>query len=259
MKNPIQTTRALLIVTLTLLAISFLGSCSNSSRPTADQSAGKPVTNVAGGAPTAAVGAIPAPPKIAPPTGEQTLYVAMIRDKATKKPISRAKVMVLTERPTDAYMRTPRRKTVVWSYYTPLHGQASANITADGAPKFLWIGGDGFNPKLYELPSAVGGQRHDLAVEIAILPICKMKVVSSTGELCPDAIVTMKPADGSATNYGTTSRAGDDARLKFTRPPGQYTVIATKANGTCRLTTTIDFKGDPKELVMTLPSKSPGK
>jgi len=259
MKNSLDTIKPLFTVCVLILAFAVLGSCSNSSRPTADSSAGKPVTNVAGGAPTAAAGVIPAPPKIAAPTGDQTLYVAMIRDKATKKPISRAKVMVLTERPTDAYMRTPRRKTVVWSYYTPLHGQASANITADGEPKFLWIGGDGFNPKLYELPAAIGGQRHDLAGEIAILPICNMKIVSSAGELCPDAIVTMKPADGSATNYGTTSRAGDDARIKFTRAPGKYTVIATKANGTCRLTTTIDFRGDPKELVMTLPSKSPGK
>ncbi len=201
---------------------------------------------------------------IADPGPGQSLYVAYIRNQ-DNLPIARARVMILTEEPDGLYMREPRRKTVAYEYRTPLHGRFAGMIESDDKPKYLWVGGEGFQPHIYALPAATSGKRHEMTCPVTILPIAHLVFEDAQGMRVTNGIITLKPVAGTANargrsdNYGTTQRCDDLGEVKFTRPKGKYTLIATKANGTCRLTTTFDFDGTREKKHFKLPAKSPGK
>ena len=76
-----------------------------------------------------------------------------------------------------------------------------------------------------------------------------------------NGLVVVKPKnEGPATrrssgNIGATRRTDDLGEVKFTRNPGEYILIATKENGSCRLTRDFTFDGSGAPTTIRLPAQ----
>jgi len=229
--------------------------CSPSSAP---RTAAEPSATLRpGAAPQASAQAPDKPPAPPAPAANETLYVAHMVD-AAGKPVARVKVMILTKAPEGLEMREPRRKTVINTYVSPLHGQVFFLTEADNQPKYLWFGGSGIHPFIKELPASTPGGRFENTYRVDILPIAHLVILDHAGNRVANAIVTMKPVLGDsklqgASNYGTTQRSDSAGELEFTRAKGRYLVIANKASGKNRLEKEIDWNGDQGPIEIRLP------
>jgi len=199
----------------------------------------------------------PTPPAVA---ANEAMYIIDIQDQ-NNRPIARARLMVLTMKPEDLYMRTPRRKTVAWEYRTPLHGRGMAKLEADGLPKFLWVGGEGFDPFIVDIPPSTSSLDFRKVVTVEIKPILHLIIEDADGLRVANGLVVVKPknegpaARRSSGNIGATRRTDDLGEVKFTRNPGEYILIATKENGSCRLTRDFTFDGSAASTTIRLPAQ----
>jgi len=237
------------------LAAALAAACS--PRQAAPQPAEPSATLRPGEAPQASA----QPPEKAPqppaPAANETLYVAHVVD-AAGRPVARVKVMILTKAPEGLEMREPRRKTVINTYVSPLHGQVFFKTEADNKPKFLWFGGSGIHSFIKELPASTPGGRFENTYRVEILPIAHLVILDHAGNRVANAIVTMKPVLGESKlkvpgNYGNTQRSDSAGEVEFTRAKGRYLIIANKANGKNRLEQEMDWNGDPGPIEIRLP------
>ncbi|MCH2111322.1 MAG: hypothetical protein MK213_00560 [Planctomycetes bacterium] len=199
-------------------------------------------------------------PNIAPPKAKQSLYIAHLRNDQGQS-IGGARTMLLQNKPDGLYMREPRRKDVIATYKSPLHGRVHFMAESDQKPKYLWVGGDGFDPFVKELSPATSGATDERTIEIKILPICKMVILDHLGYLVPEAIVTLKPGAGNnfgqrpgSGNVGNTQRADDAGEVSFTRPAGKYILIAAAPSKTNhgRIERPFDWDGTPGKIEVRL-------
>ncbi|HEX9793547.1 MAG TPA: hypothetical protein VGC54_06145 [Planctomycetota bacterium] len=214
-------------------------------------------TLAAGSGPQATTKAIQAAPPLPAVPPDKTMYVFFVRDSAGN-PVGGVDVRVLTEVPEPLFMREPRRKTVIGTYPTPLHGRVHFQVEGDGTNKVLWVGGKGITPFTQTLPAASPGLKHEETVTVKITPIANFLILDHQGLRVNDAIVSMAPPTATS-NAGYTERSGDAGFAKFTREPGLYKLIATKGNGTCRFTQDFQWDGNPETIELRLPEKTPGK
>ncbi|MDP6850988.1 MAG: hypothetical protein QGH51_04805 [Planctomycetota bacterium] len=196
--------------------------------------------------------------KLGKPAGNETLYVAHLRNTEGAA-IAGTDAMLLTEKPTAEFMRVPRRKFVIASYRSPKHGRVHFMVQSDSKPKYLWLGGNGFEPMAVKLENAVGGLSFERTIEIEIMPIATFYILDKNGDFADNALVTMKPADGNnfrrgsgSGNAGFTQRADDMGEVKFTRPPGKYIFVASNNRGKGKVTKTIEWDGDPAGIDIVL-------
>lgn len=203
-----------------------------------------------------------APPE--PKPGE-SLYVVHLRDDQGR-PVAGVRTMMLIQEPEGLYILEPRRKQVVAEFKTPKNGRVIFLVQSDGKPKTLWVGGRGFQPFTKAVPAATSQSRFETTVTVEILPILTAIIEDFQGNRVSDAIVTMRPVPGDAPLdarmaevYKRAQRSDDLGEVKITRRPGRYNFIATKGNGTCRLTLALDWDGDPAPRTFRLPERSPGK
>ena len=135
------------------------------------------------------------------------------------------------------------------AWRTPLHGRGMAMLEADGLPKFLWVGGEGFDPFIVDIPPSTSGLDFRKVVTVEIKPILHLIIEDADGLRVANGLVGVKPknegpaARRSSGNIGATRRTDDLGEVKFTRNPGEYILIATKENGSCRLTRDFTFDG----------------
>lgn len=201
----------------------------------------------------------PTPPSVG---SNESMYVVDIQNQQNR-PIARAKVMILTQRPEEAYMATPRQKTIAWNYRTPLHGRAMAKLEADGLPKFLWVGGEGFDAFLVDIPNASPSLDFRKIITVEIKTIVHLVVEDAQGMRVANGLITLKPnREGpaprrSSGNLRTTRRTDDLGEVKFTRNPGEYTLIASKENGSCRLTQVFHVREGGGVTTIRLPATTP--
>ncbi len=202
-----------------------------------------------------------------PPGPNETLYICDLED-ASGRPVAGVRVMLLSHKPEGLYIKEPRRASVMGTYKSPLSGRVFFKSESDGQEKYLWFGGLGLEPFVVPAGAAVGGKTYTRVQKVEILPIAKFIIKDHRGDLVADAIVTMKPTAaqnskfanrGMSANYGNTKRSDDLGVVTFSRPPGEYSFIATKANGTCRLEKTIQWDGDPTPIEVQLPERTPGR
>ncbi len=243
----------LLLATLSLA--SLLSSCGNPPPPPMEEPIAEGIaTNQA---PQATKKKFPMAP-LGKPAANETLYVTHLRNTKDAA-IGGADAMLLTAKPTPEYMRVPRRKFVITSYRSPKHGRVHFMVQSDSKPKYLWLGGNGFEPMVVKLEDAVGGLTFERTLEIEIMPIATFFILSKSGNYSNNALVTMKPADGNnfrkgpgSGNAGFTQRADDKGEVKFTRPPGKYIFIASNNKGKGKVKKTIDWTGDPTPIDISL-------
>ncbi len=221
-------------------------------------------------APTAIDEPVGPPPAIAPPAANQTLYLIHVRNAAGQV-IKGARAMLLTEAPDALYMREPRKKTRIMYRYTPPYGRVEFMTEADGKPKFLVLGGDGFLPSLIQLDPATGGHTQEITVITEIMPIATVIVEDVNGNRVARPMVTMRPPTGTPSKYsvrglkpneGMTEIGDDLGEVKLTRPAGKYWLISSKGTadqGTCRKYQIIDWDGGAEPMVVRLPAKSEPK
>jgi len=182
---------------LLLLAALFASACAPAPPPPREAAAN--VINLEEG-PKALDAPVTEAPKIAPPTSTQTLYQVHVRNAAGQI-IEGCRVMLLTEIPDPLFLREPRKKTRISYHYSPNYGRTDFMTLADGKPKYLVVGGDGFLPSVVELKPAVGGQTYELTVRTEIMPIVTVIVTDHEGNRVSQPLVTMRPPTGTATKY----------------------------------------------------------
>ncbi|MBL7008001.1 MAG: hypothetical protein ISR76_03320 [Planctomycetes bacterium] len=207
------------------------------------------------------------PPDVAPPTSAQSLYLVHVRNAADQI-IEGCRVMMLSEIPEPLYLREPRKKTRILYLYSPNYGRCEFMTVADGKPKYLLVGGDGFLPSVLELKPAVGGQTQELTVRTEILPIATVIIEDHQGNRVARPSVTMRPPTGTPNKYtvrgltaneGMTEIGDDLGEVKFTRPPGKYWLVSARGpdeGGTCRRYQIIDWDGGREPMVVRLPTQS---
>ena len=129
-------------------------------------------------------------------------------------------------------------------------------VQSDSKPKYLWLGGNGFEPMVVKLEDAVGGLTFERTLEIEIMPIATFFILSKSGNYSNNALVTMKPADGNnfrkgpgSGNAGFTQRADDKGEVKFTRPPGKYIFIASITKEKARSKKRLTGRGTQRQLI----------
>lgn len=251
-------------LTISILCLLLPAAACNKQRSTVREQ--EPAETLdAGAAPKATEEKVEGPPLPAVKQNE-TLYVIKVVDDQNR-PIARARVMVLIEPPEGLEVFEPRRKTVAHEYRTALHGTSVALIESDGKPKTLWVGGEGFYPMTQPLPASTGGLRHDVTVTAEVVPILTVVLEDHQGYRVADGIVTLRPVDASSGKFANRDvsiyqrgrRTDELGEVKLTRLPGAYELIATKGNGTCRLTETVDVGNGNATMTFQLPEKTPGK
>ena len=249
--------------TICLLALATLLTAPACTKQAAPVRAQPSETTKAGEAPRAVEATAPLP-TLAAPAASETLYKVFIKNAAGQSLIG-VKTMLLSEIPEGLYIREPRRKTVIGTYKTPAYGRVHYLVQSDSKPKYLWIGDNGVLPFITELESAAPGRTYERTVIAEISPIATLIIEDHQGMRVPNAIVTMRPEGetankfsqrGGSANYGTTQRSDDLGEVQFTRPVGQYRIIATKENGTSRVTRIMDWTGNPAPVTVRLPEKS---
>lgn len=209
-------------------------------------------------------------PAVAPPTADQSLYLVHVRNAAGQV-IEGCRVMLLSQKPEPLYLREPRKKTRILYLYTPNYGRVEFMVQADGKPKYLLVGGDGFKPSVRELKPAIGGQTQEIEVVTEILPIAHLIIEDHLGNRVDRPMVTMRPPadapnpyhiEGLAPNEGMTEIGDDLGEVKLTRPVGRYLILASKGTaqkGACRHYEILDWDGRPDPIVIRLPEKSEPK
>jgi len=212
----------------------------------------------------------PPPPNPPVPEADKTTFVAHIVDSVSGNPIGGVNTYLMREIPDPLYMRSPRRKTVVAEYRTPMHGQSALTADADGTMKWWLISGPGFDPFVTEAGNAVGGQTQEMTIRATIVPVCKFIVRLPNGDRADNAVCTMSPdvnqpvlegkmADrGNASgNVGYTERADDFGKVAFNRGKGSYRLSFNASSGKYRYYQIFQWDGtQDKAVEIQLPATS---
>ncbi|MDA0667019.1 MAG: hypothetical protein O3A95_03015 [Planctomycetota bacterium] len=212
----------------------------------------------------------PPPPNPPIPAADQTVFVAHIVDSVSGNPIGGVNTYLMREIPEPLYMRSPRRKTVVAEYRTPMHGQSALTADADGTMKWWLISGPGFDPFVTEAGNAVGGQTQEMTIRATIVPVCNFIVRLPNGDRADNAVCTMavnqdqpvlegkmsEPGSSSG-NVGNTERADDFGKVAFNRAPGSYRLSFNASSGKYRHYQIFEWDGtQDKAVEIQLPANS---
>jgi len=249
-----------------LLAVAaLLCACGDEGKTVVQQTA---TVVTSGGGPSVVDAPTTPEPVIAPPPANMTLYKVRIYERASQKPISGARVMLLRTAPDPLFMREPARKDVIMDQKTRAHGLFYQLADADGAMKYALVSGPGFFPTLVEAGPALGGKTQEIRIDIDLIEICRFIIKSPNGDRADEALCTMKPDEdavsnrpGLKANYGWSERADALGVVLFNREPGTYRLEFSDRDGKHRWYERFTWDGQkqaaPREI--TLPETSQDK